>query len=121
LASGQSSTLTATLAGQIVMEGYLQLRLPAWMRRLLTRSLAIVPAFFATSLYGESGIAKLLIFSQVVLSLQLPFAVIPLIRYTSDKTKMGRFASPPWVVRLAWLTALVILALNVMMVVSLLR
>jgi manganese transport protein len=121
LASGQSSTLTATLAGQIVMEGYLQLRLPTWMRRLLTRSLAIVPAFFATALYGESGIAKLLIFSQVVLSLQLPFAVIPLIRYTSDKTKMGHFASPPWVVRLAWLTALVILALNVMMVVSLLR
>jgi manganese transport protein len=121
LASGQSSTLTATLAGQIVMEGYLQLRLPTWMRRLLTRSIAIVPAFFATALYGESGIAKLLIFSQVVLSLQLPFAVVPLIRFTSDKAKMGRFVSAPWVVRLAWLVALVIIALNVTMVVSLLR
>jgi manganese transport protein len=120
LASGQSSTLTATLAGQIVMEGYLQLRLPVWMRRLLTRSLAIIPALVATAWYGESGIAKLLIFSQVVLSLQLPFAVIPLIRFTSDKAKMGRFVSPTWVVRLAWFVALAVVALNVTMVASLL-
>jgi manganese transport protein len=121
LASGQSSTLTATLAGQIVMEGYLQLKLPVWLRRLLTRSIAIVPALFATAYYGESGIAKLLIFSQVLLSLQLPFAVIPLIRFTSDKKSMGQFVSPPWVIRLAWLVAFVIIALNVTMVVSLLR
>ncbi|MEN3365920.1 MAG: manganese transport protein [Burkholderiales bacterium] len=121
LASGQSSTLTATLAGQIVMEGYLRLNLPAWMRRLLTRSIAIVPALFVTAVYGESGIAKLLIFSQVVLSLQLPFAVIPLIRYTSDRTQMGRFVNPRWVTGLAWLVAAIIVALNVAMVVSVLR
>jgi manganese transport protein len=118
LASGQSSTLTATLAGQIVMEGYLQLRLPAWMRRLLTRAIAVVPALFVTGYYGESGIAQLLIFSQVVLSLQLPFAVIPLVRFTSDKTKMGRFVNPLWVTRLAWLVALIIILLNATMVYS---
>ncbi|MDB5726903.1 MAG: divalent metal cation transporter [Noviherbaspirillum sp.] len=121
LASGQSSTLTATLAGQIIMEGYLQLRLPVWARRLLTRMLAIVPALFVTAAYGESGIAKLLIFSQVVLSLQLPFAVIPLVRYTSDRTKMGKFVSPVWLTRLAWLVALIIIALNVTMIVSAFR
>jgi manganese transport protein len=121
LASGQSSTLTATLAGQIVMEGYLQLKLPPWMRRLLTRSIAIVPALFVTAFHGESGIARLLIFSQVVLSLQLPFAVIPLIRFTSDRRKMGRFASPPWTAGLAWLVASVIIALNAAMVVSFLH
>jgi manganese transport protein len=116
LASGQSSTLTATLAGQIIMEGYLRLRLPVWARRLLTRMLAIVPALFVTAAYGESGIAKLLIFSQVVLSLQLPFAVIPLIRYTSDRARMGNFVSPAWLTRVAWLVALIIIALNVTMI-----
>jgi manganese transport protein len=121
LASGQSSTLTATLAGQVVMEGYLQLRLPVWIRRLLTRCLAILPALLATAWYGESGIAKLLIFSQVVLSLQLPFAVVPLIRYTSNKRLMGRFVNPAWVNRLAWLVALTIVSLNITMVVSVLR
>jgi manganese transport protein len=121
LASGQSSTLTATLAGQIIMEGYLQLRLPVWARRLLTRMLAIVPALFVTAAYGESGIAKLLIFSQVVLSLQLPFAVIPLVRYTSDRAKMGKLVSPLWLTRTAWLVAAIIIALNVTMIVNALR
>ncbi|TCS36599.1 manganese transport protein [Paucimonas lemoignei] len=121
LASGQSSTLTATLAGQIVMEGYLNLRLPLWLRRLVTRMIAVVPALFVTGLYGESGTAQLLIFSQVVLSLQLPFAVIPLVRFTSDKAKMGEFVSPTWVVRLAWLVAGIIVALNCAMLLSLLR
>jgi manganese transport protein len=120
LASGQSSTLTATLAGQIVMEGYLQLKLPAWMRRLLTRGIAIVPALLATGFYGESGIAQLLILSQVILSLQLPFAVIPLVRFTSDKAKMGRFVNPLWITRLAWLVALIIISLNITMLYSIL-
>jgi manganese transport protein len=121
LASGQSSTLTATLAGQIVMEGYLRLRLPTWMRRLITRAIAIVPALLVTAWYGESGIARLLIFSQVVLSLQLPFAVIPLVRFTSDKSKMGEFVNPRWVTRLAWLVASIIVTLNVVMILSIVR
>lgn len=121
LASGQSSTLTATLAGQIVMEGYLNLRLPLWMRRLITRMIAIVPALIVTGFYGESGTAQLLIFSQVVLSLQLPFAVIPLVRFTSDKAKMGEFVSSRWAVRLAWIVAGIIVALNCTMLASLLR
>jgi manganese transport protein len=121
LASGQSSTLTATLAGQIVMEGYLQLRVPAWVRRIITRCIAIVPAFFVTASYGESGVAKLLIFSQVVLSLQLPFAVIPLVRLTGNRKTMGRFASPMWLQGMAWLVALIIVSLNVTMVISMLQ
>jgi manganese transport protein len=118
LASGQSSTLTATLAGQIVMEGYLQLRLPSWARRLLTRSIAIVPALCVVAFYGNDGIARLLIFSQVVLSLQLPFAVIPLVRFTSDQSKMGRFVNPKWVRRIAWLVAGLIISFNTLMLVS---
>lgn len=121
LASGQSSTLTATLAGQIVMEGYLHLQLPAWLRRLATRSLAIVPALIVSLLYGESGTAKLLIFSQVLLSLQLPFAVIPLIRFTGNPKLMGRFANPRWLNWLAWLVAALIVTLNGAMLVSLFR
>jgi manganese transport protein len=121
LASGQSSTLTATLAGQVVMEGYLQLRLPVWMRRLLTRSIAILPALLAAAWYGESGIAKLLILSQVVLSLQLPFAIVPLIRYTSDRRQMGQFVNPLWVSRFAWLVAGTIVSLNIAMVVTVMR
>jgi manganese transport protein len=112
LASGQNSTLTGTLAGQIVMEGFLNLRLRPWMRRLLTRLVAIVPAVICTALYGESGTARLLIFSQVVLSLQLSFAVIPLILFTSDPAKMGRFVPPRWARVLAWITAGIIVLLN---------
>jgi len=112
LASGQNSTLTGTLAGQIVMEGFLNLRLRPWLRRLITRGLAIVPAVICTALYGESGTAKLLVFSQVILSLQLPFAVIPLVMFTGDRAKMGEFVNPPWVKILAWVTALVIIVLN---------
>jgi manganese transport protein len=112
LASGQNSTLTGTLAGQIVMEGFLNLRLRPWLRRLITRLIAIVPAVIVTAWYGEGGTAKLLIFSQVVLSLQLSFAVIPLIIFTSDRKKMGEFASPAWVKILAWATAAIIVALN---------
>ncbi|NUN93705.1 MAG: Nramp family divalent metal transporter [Verrucomicrobiae bacterium] len=113
LASGQNSTLTGTLAGQIVMEGFLNLRLRPWMRRLITRLIAIVPAVICTALYGESGVARLLVFSQVVLSLQLGFAVIPLIAFTSDPKKMGRFVSPPWLRFLAWIAAGIIVLLNV--------
>jgi manganese transport protein len=112
LASGQNSTITATLAGQIVMEGFLRLRLPAWVRRLTTRLLAIIPAVIVAALYGESGTAKLLVLSQVILSLQLPFAVIPLVSFTSNREKMGPFVSPRWVSILAWLVAAVIVSLN---------
>ena len=113
LASGQNSTLTGTLAGQIVMEGFLNLRLRPWLRRLITRGLAIIPAVICTAMYGESGTAKLLVFSQVILSLQLPFAVIPLIMFTSDRTKMGQFTNPLWIKILAWVVALVIIVLNI--------
>ncbi len=113
LASGQNSTLTGTLAGQIVMEGFLNLRLRPWVRRLLTRLIAIVPAVICAAFYGESGTAKLIILSQVVLSLQLSFAVIPLVLFTSDKRKMGEFASPIWLQVLAWLTTAIIVVLNV--------
>ncbi len=112
LASGQNSTLTGTLAGQIVMEGFLNLRLRPWVRRLITRAVAIVPAVICAAIYGESGTAKLLIFSQVVLSLQLSFAVIPLVLFTSDRRKMGEFVSPLWLKALAWITALIIVVLN---------
>ena len=112
LASGQNSTLTGTLAGQIVMEGFLNLRLRPWLRRLITRAIAIVPAVICTAIYGESGTAKLLVFSQVVLSLQLSFAVIPLVLFTSDKKKMGEFVAPMWLIILAWLTAGIIVVLN---------
>ncbi|NHM30852.1 Nramp family divalent metal transporter [Neobacillus terrae] len=113
LASGQNSTLTGTLAGQIVMEGFLNIRLPAWFRRLITRLIAIVPAVIVTALYGESGTAQLLILSQVILSLQLSFAVVPLIKFTSDQRKMGEFVNPLWLKILAWFVAAVIISLNV--------
>lgn len=112
LASGQNSTLTGTLAGQIVMEGFLNLRLRPWLRRLITRGIAIVPAVIVTALYGNSGVAKLLIFSQVVLSVQLSFAVVPLVLFTSDKKRMGEFVNPTWLKILAWLTTLLIITLN---------
>ncbi len=112
LASGQSSTLTATLAGQIVMEGFLQLRLPSWLRRLATRLLAIVPAFIVIVLFGEQSAGKLLIFSQVILSLQLSFAVIPLVMFTSDRRLMGEFVNPRWLKILAIAVSTIIVGLN---------
>ena len=112
LASGQNSTITATLAGQIVMEGFLSIRLPPWLRQLTTRVLAIIPAAVVAALYGESGTAKLLVLSQVVLSMQLPFAVIPLVKFTSDRAKMGDFANPVWLKVAAWTIAAVIVCLN---------
>jgi manganese transport protein len=113
LASGQNSTLTGTLAGQIVMEGFLEIRIRPWLRRLITRLLAIIPAVIVTLLYGESGTADLLVLSQVVLSLQLSFAVIPLVLFTSDRRKMGEFASPAWMKFLAWLATGIIVLVNV--------
>jgi manganese transport protein len=105
-------TVTATLSGQIVMEGFLDIRLPAWARRLITRGIAIVPAAAVTIWYGESGTAKALIFSQVVLSLQLPFAVVPLVMFTADRKKLGELIAPRFVTALAALTAAIIITLN---------
>ena len=113
LASGLNSTVTATLAGQIVMEGFLRIRLPHWARRLLTRAIAIVPVVIVTALYGERGTGQLLIFSQVILSMQLPFAVIPLVQFVSDRKKMGNFAISKPVAVLAWAVASLIVALNI--------
>ncbi|MBL8174275.1 MAG: Nramp family divalent metal transporter [Bryobacterales bacterium] len=113
LCAGQSSTLTGTLAGQIVMEGFLNFRMRPWLRRLITRAVAIIPAAATIMLAGEAATYRLLILSQVVLSLQLPFAVIPLIQFTSDKEKMGVFANRAWVKMLAWITALIIVGLNI--------
>jgi manganese transport protein len=112
LASGLNSTITATLAGQIVMEGFLRLRLPHLARRLLTRGIAIVPVVVVTALYGESGTAHLLVLSQVILSMQLPFAVIPLVYFVADRKKMGTFTIPLWMSATAWLVAAIIVALN---------
>ena len=112
LASGQNSTLTGTLAGQIVMEGFLNIRLRPWLRRLITRLIAIVPAVLTAAFFGTSGTAKLLLLSQVILSMQLSFAVIPLILFTSDRRKMGEFVSPRWLQALAWSTATIIVVLN---------
>ena len=112
LASGQNSTLTGTLAGQIVMEGFLNLRIKPWIRRLITRLVAIVPALVVAILYGERGTSELLVFSQVILSLQLSFAVVPLVQFTSDKLKMGRFANPVWMKGLSWIVAILIMGLN---------
>jgi manganese transport protein len=113
LASGQNSTLTGTLAGQIVMEGFLNIRLRPWLRRLITRLIAIVPAIICLAVLGEGAEDKLLVLSQVVLSMQLPFAVIPLVLFTSERAKMGEFANKWWVNWLAWTTAIVIIALNI--------
>ena len=118
LASGQNSTLTGTLAGQIVMEGFLNLRIQPWARRLITRSLAIIPAVVVISLYGEGETTKLLIASQVALSMQLGFAVWPLVRFTSDKRKMGEFVNPLWIKLLGWTSAIVIIGLNVKLLVE---
>lgn len=116
IASGQSSTITGTLAGQIVMEGHLNLRIEPWLRRLITRLLAIVPCLFTILYFGEDSLGELLVLSQVVLSLQLGFAIIPLIHFTSDKQLMKDFAIKPWVKVLAWISALIIVGLNVKLV-----
>ncbi len=113
LASGQNSTLTGTLAGQIVMEGFLHLRLRPWLRRLVTRGLAVVPAAVAAAWGGESATGKLIIFSQVVLSVQLSFAVVPLVMFTNDRRLMGRFVNAGWMRVAAWTVAVLIAALNV--------
>lgn len=112
LASGQNSTLTGTMAGQIVMEGFLEIRLRPWMRRLLTRLVAIVPAVIVASIYGEQGIGQLLILSQVILSLQLSFAVVPLVQFTSEKVKMGRFVNSTKLKIAAWSISAIIISLN---------
>jgi len=112
LASGQNSTLTGTLAGQIVMEGFLEIRLAPWMRRLVTRGIAVIPAVIVSVLYGERGTAQLLILSQVILSMQLPFAVVPLVMFTSDRKKMGEFANSAVVRWLAYVTAAAIIIFN---------
>ncbi len=121
LASGQNSTITGTLAGQIVMEGFLNIRLPAWLRRLITRLIAIVPAVIVTAMYGERGAGSLLILSQVILSLQLSFAVVPLVYFTSQRRKMGSFVNSPLLAGVAWTVALVIMGLNVWLLVGTFR
>jgi manganese transport protein len=112
LCSGQNATLTGTLAGQIVMEGFVNIRLRPWLRRLITRLVAIVPAVIVIILYGERGTGALLVLSQVILSLQLPFAVFPLVSFTSDRRKMGDLVAPRWIQMLAWIVAVIIAALN---------
>ena len=118
LASGQNSTLTGTLAGQIVMEGFLNIRIRPWLRRLITRAIAIIPAAIVAVIYGESGTAKLLVLSQVILSMQLSFAVFPLVRFTSDKIKMREFVNPTWLKALAYMVALVIAGLNIWLLIQ---
>ena len=113
LCCGLNSTVTATLAGQIVMEGFLDIRLPPWMRRLATRALAIIPAAAVTIWWGSAGTAKLLILSQVVLSLQLPFAIVPLVMFTADKRKMGALVAPRWMTALAAIVAVTVIVLNI--------
>ena len=121
LASGQNSTLTGTLAGQIVMEGFLNIRVRPWLRRLITRLIAIVPAVVVTFFYGASGTTQLLILSQVVLSMQLSFAVFPLVMFTSDKLKMGEFVNPLWRKILSYAVAVIIAGLNVWLLTQIFR
>ena len=116
LCCGLNSTITATLAGQIVMEGFIKFRMAPWLRRMITRMIAIVPAVGVTIWYGEKATGQLLILSQVVLSLQLPFAVVPLVLFTASKSKMGPFVAPRWITALAALTAVIIIALNLKLV-----
>jgi manganese transport protein len=121
LASGQNSTITGTLAGQVVMEGFLDLHLPNWLRRLITRLAAILPTVVVTAIYGSSGTAKLLVFSQVILSMQLSFAVFPLIQFTSDPGRMGPFVNRPWLRVTGWSVAVLIAGLNGWLLVQTLR
>ena len=116
LASGQSSTITGTLAGQIIMEGFLNFRIRPWLRRLITRGMAVIPAVLVIAYFGENSTGAMLVLSQVVLSLQLPFAIIPLIHAVADKKRMGEFSIRPWIQILAWAVAIVILSLNIKLV-----
>jgi manganese transport protein len=118
LASGQNSTLTGTLAGQIVMEGFLNIRLKPWLRRLITRLIAVVPALIVTILYGEKGTMDLLVLSQVILSMQLSFAVIPLVMFTGSKLKMGEFVNKPWLQILVWIISGIIVILNIYLLIQ---
>jgi manganese transport protein len=118
LASGQNSTLTGTLAGQIVMEGFLDIRLRPWLRRLITRGVAIVPAVIVAAWFGAGATAKLLVFSQVILSMQLSFAVFPLVGFTSDKQKMGVFVNPLWLKLLSYSVAIIIAVLNIWLLIQ---
>jgi manganese transport protein len=112
LASGQNSSITGTLAGQVVMEGFIHLKLSPWLRRLITRTLAIIPTIIVVAVTGEQGTEKLLILSQVILSLQLSFAVVPLVIFTGSRKRMGEFVNAPWLKALAWSTAVLIAGLN---------
>jgi manganese transport protein len=121
LASGQNSTITGTLAGQVVMEGFLEIRLPGWLRRLITRSLAIIPTVIVTLLYGARGTANLLILSQVILSMQLSFAVFPLVAFTSDRDRMGPFVNRAWLKYLSYIVAFLIAGLNLWLLIETFR
>ena len=116
LCCGLNSTVTATLSGQIVMEGFINVRLPSWARRLATRSLAIIPAIISIVWYGGEGTGKLIILSQVILSMQLPFAIVPLVMFTADRRKMGELVAPRWTTVLAWIVAAVVIVLNMKVV-----
>jgi len=118
ICAGQSSTITGTLAGQITMEGFLHFRMRPWLRRLITRSMAIIPAVLTIAISGDAGTGKLLVLSQVILSLQLPFAVVPLVKFTASKKKMGVFATPTWIAAIAWVVAAIIIVLNAKLVVD---
>jgi manganese transport protein len=121
LCSGQNSTLTGTLAGQIVMEGFVHLQVKPWQRRMITRGLAIIPAIVVIAIMGEGGVMRLLVFSQVVLSFQLPFAIVPLVQFTADRSKMGEFVNRGWITALAWIVASAVIALNMLLLVLILR
>jgi len=116
LASGHNSTITGTLAGQVVMEGFVNIHIQPWLRRLITRLLAIVPAVIIIWLYGSHGLAQLLVFSQVVLSMQLPFAVIPLVKFTSERKYMGRFVNSRLLKSVSWTIAVIIVVLNMWLI-----
>jgi manganese transport protein len=118
LASGQNSSITGTLAGQVVMEGFLHIRLKPWLRRLVTRSLAIIPTVIVVAVAGERGTEKLLILSQVILSFQLSFAVVPLVLFTGDRKRMGEFVNGRWLQVLAWSAAVLIAVLNVWLLIQ---
>jgi manganese transport protein len=121
LAAGQNSTITGTLAGQIVMEGFLNIRFAPWLRRLFTRSLAIIPTIIVVIFYGARGTANLLILSQVILSMQLSFAVFPLVAFTSDRKRMGEFVNPLWLKYLSYVVAFLIAGLNLWLLIQVFR